>query len=315
MFYKMAIFALASLALVLAAPATAQDCGLKEYASLKIETLPSGEITVPIEVNGVQKKLEISFGHFYSALYQNAVAQLGLPTGDFHHGQRFYFGGVSSPGLVAPNLHVGSAVLDKFDMVTVPEDPKDGTDGFLGMDFFRHFEVELDFRNAKLNLFSPDHCPGKVVYWTDSGVTVIPFGYNRMGQIYVVAGLDGRRVFASLTTAPSNALMALELAAQIFDISLKTPELRPVGSDDGGLYYSYPFKSLLIGDVDISNPSIELRPSMNECDGWHSGMRKNLGECWGYESLLLGLHELRPLHLFVSFKDAKLYVTAADAHK
>ena len=35
------------------------------------------------------------------------------------------------------------------------------------------FDVDFDFAAAKMNFFSPDHCPGKVTYWNPSAVAVI----------------------------------------------------------------------------------------------------------------------------------------------
>ncbi len=38
--------------------------------------------------------------------------------------------------------------------------------GVIGTDLLGKFDVDLDIAHKKLNLFSPDHCKGQVVYWT-----------------------------------------------------------------------------------------------------------------------------------------------------
>jgi len=72
-----------------------------------------------------------------------------------------------------------------------------------------------------------------------------------------------------------------------------------------------------IGDVTIANPVIDLHPSLNGCDGLHGYSKKDtdMAMCSTNMGLTVGQNELRKLHLFFAFKEAKLYVTAADAHK
>ena len=38
--------------------------------------------------------------------------------------------------------------------------------GDLGTRMFEKVDLELDIAGGKFNLFSSDHCPGNVVYWT-----------------------------------------------------------------------------------------------------------------------------------------------------
>jgi hypothetical protein len=40
--------------------------------------------------------------------------------------------------------------------------------GILGMDFLSRFDIEPDVTKGKFNLYSQDHCPGQVVYWSDT---------------------------------------------------------------------------------------------------------------------------------------------------
>ena len=67
----------------------------------------------------------------------------------------------------------------------------------------------------------------------------------------------------------------------------------------------------------IQNPQIELfaDKSMMRCDGKSHTMNGKIYTCYGGADLYLGLEELKQLHLFFAFKEKKLFITAADAHK
>ena len=64
-----------------------------------------------------------------------------------------------------------------------------GVEGVLGGDFFGRFNLEYNLKAGKLNLFSPDHCPGQVVYWANQYVAM-PILHDRAGRPYSLAELD-----------------------------------------------------------------------------------------------------------------------------
>ncbi len=62
--------------------------------------------------------------------------------------------------------------------------------GILGSEMLRNVDVDFDFSANKVNLFSPDHCAGNVVYWQTPTVPVaiVPFTLNASGQHHVSDG-------------------------------------------------------------------------------------------------------------------------------
>ena len=80
-----------------------------------------------------------------------------------------------------------------------PNDPAiEDSGGILGSEMLRN--VDFDFAGNKLNLVSPDHCAGNVVYWQAPTVAVVPMTLNTTGHIMFRMELDGRRVNAMLDT-------------------------------------------------------------------------------------------------------------------
>ena len=68
------------------------------------------------------------------------------------------------------------------------------------LDLLHNYDVDLDIDAGKFKLFSQDHCPGKVVYWPASTVTVVPIRVVRSGHIIVPVVLDGHAIDALLDT-------------------------------------------------------------------------------------------------------------------
>jgi len=304
-------------------PVAAQDCALKEFASLNITTLPGGEIAVPLTIGGQSHMFVVQLTNNTSAISAALADALHLKPTHSTIPHTVFFGQVFTPTSPTPDfvsvpVSEGSAAINDFHLFVVNTTPGSGADGYLGVDFLRHFEVEIDFANGKLNLFSPNHCPGAVVYWPNTGAGYTLFGYTDTGNLIFPATVDGVRILTRLSTEPGNARMALEVAAKEFDISLRSDGLKAGGADDdGSMFYHYPFKSLQIGDVSIANPTIDLKISMNACDGKHLFSKKavDMSMCSKDMGLIVGQNELRKLHLFFSFREGKLYVTTADSHK
>jgi hypothetical protein len=200
------------------------------------------------------------------------------------------------------------------------KDP-DGVAGILGTGLLQHFDVELDFANAKMNLYSPQHCAGKVVYWSDQ-YAVVPLEVNALtGEIMVPATLDGGPLTVTLATDPGRSFMSMSIAAKVAAFSTQSPALTRVTHFDPyeRNWYSYPFKTLSLGGIGLSNPPIDLF-SDDYCTQvkLHGPIFMPTAKdaymlC--KSDAVIELAELKHLHLYFAFGEKKLYVTAAGAHK
>jgi predicted aspartyl protease len=200
---------------------------------------------------------------------------------------------------VIPSLQVGTmhgtdvhALIDPYWMDSTAS-------GAIGPDFLRQFDVEFDFAAQKMKLFSQDHCPGQVVYWTHDAVASIPIKIDDDGHIGATVTLDGKDIDADIDTGSTFSAMKLGGAWSFFALK---PDMPGVTKIESGGVYSYAFKSLTLGEMTFGNPTLHL---YDDSYLWHDDMRRRM---------LFGLHELRKLHLFISYKEKMLYATAAGAH-
>ncbi len=181
------------------------------------------------------------------------------------------------------------------------------TAGTIAPDLLQYFDIDFDFANEKFNIFSQKHCPGQVVYWADEdSYAVVPITLDPTAHIDMPVELDGHRIKATIDTGSSRSLFSWDNARRFFDIDEKSPGVKPLGEHGS---YQYAFKTLTMkGDgegvtITVQNPDIALVPD------------KTSGMAYSDPVLILGMGILRQLHLYVAYKEKKLYVTPASAHR
>lgn len=279
------------------ATAEPSRCSLSLYASLPLSVDAGGGFTVPVKIAGEQFNLLIDTGGVFSMLTERAVAKLAFPKQRLFLAQLGMIGGRRLDHFVeARDLELSTLKAQKFNMMVMPDDVvSEGVDGIVGPDLLGKFDVDFDFAAGKVNLFSPDHCPGKVVYWTQSGYAAIPFVLDQAQHIKLGVTLDGMQMHAILDTGASRSFMSLETAERLFKL------------DDAELRQNRPhhaFKALTLGAVSVANPEIILLPD---------SVSQIMGR-YGEPNLILGMGIIRQLHLYLAYGERKLYITAAGAH-
>jgi predicted aspartyl protease len=307
------------------ASASAQQCQLKRIASLDITIDPNGGILIPVSLDDSRHMMLMDTGAPLGILPASVVQELGLKHQPMPPTMSFYGATGTGPSqfTIVPSLKIGpdEARYTDFLVMGSPDDPPAGFDGTIGLDILHNFDLDLDFASNKLNLFSPDHCEGKVVYWAPT-YTDAPMSLRGDGHISITVSLDGHDVDGVLDTGTSNTILSLTAAKQVFGLDAASPgvETVNVGSGPGQQQFlRYRFKSLSISGITVNNPLIILLP-----DEIARQSQKDLDEqkMQGYQGrtnihaphLVLGTDILRHLHLYIAFKEQKIYATAADAH-
>lgn len=276
------------------AEAPALSCVLQIRAMLDITTDDTGRITVPVTINGVQKELMVDTGAAQSALTARATNDLNLkPRPAWPRPVMQGFGGRHLKNVVEI-AELGLGQMKGRNFTFFVDDLDMETAGVLGGDFLYYFDVDLDFSRAKLNLISPEHCPGEAVYWTNQPHGEIPFKIED-NLIVLKVQLDGQDVSAVLDTGAADTVMSLEKASGAF------------GLDKAALAKSrhYPFKTLTFGDVGVNAPAIQLVPDDESAIMGHYGSSLHM---------VVGMTVLRRLHLYISYKEKKIYVTPATQY-
>ncbi|MBV9420424.1 MAG: hypothetical protein JO348_11685, partial [Alphaproteobacteria bacterium] len=93
----------------------------------------------------------------------------------------------------------------------------------------------------------------------------------------------------------------LEAAQRAFRLSGDNPALKNMGAGRYGVMYRYPFRTLTFGGVAVNNPDL---PLISRADS-------HIGEG---TQLFLGIGIIRQLHMFISYQQRRIVVTAASAH-
>lgn len=285
--------ALAFAFLTASGAAAAENCSLSIVSTLPMDIVSGGVMTVPVVLNNKPFHMLVDTGDYYSIITARTAKILDVKPEQAVNFTLKGWGGTVIDHFVNLNqFGFGRLSRGKTQFMVTSRDEL-GFDGLLGADFLYFFDLDFDFAKATLNLISPDHCKGRVIYWTKGPTGLVPFDYkDRSIQLTVM--LDGKEVRAVLDTGASDTYLSLEKAEDLYGVDAETL---------AGHKGRYPFKTLAFGDVTVSNPDIRL---VSE--------KKSKMLDWGGPRLLLGMGVLRRLHLYISYKEETIYVTPATQY-
>jgi hypothetical protein len=315
---KILFYALA--AMLCASAASASECRLKMVGTMDIITGSDGRLLVPVTVEGQKGYFRFDIGSPISAILASASNNADLKRSTIATGVRVNIDDHDLIEQVAPDLGLGGVTGPVVLGVTPSLDKPDPREiGVLGFDILRNFDVEFDPAHNKLNLFSQDHCPNQVIYWTHSApVAVLPIKTPGFADFSVVMQLDGKDMQTKITTDSDHALLSTRVAQDQFSL--------PVPADaqsDNPKPYAPGFKALSVDGLTIVNPVIQpyYDATVSGCNGktyeaappLHNETHRMMMRCFGVPDLYVGLAQMRKLRTFFDFSEKMLYATAADA--
>jgi hypothetical protein len=148
--------------------AATKDCALKQYASLDLVGDPSRGLVVSVTIQDLPAYMILNTSNAYGSVTESAVRRLLLQTEPVPSSVEVFAGRSPIQKLArAKSFALGSVKYAGAEFLVVSDDTvRSGLSGILGMNHFSHMDIEIDVANRKLNLYSPDHCPGNVVYWS-----------------------------------------------------------------------------------------------------------------------------------------------------
>jgi predicted aspartyl protease len=299
--------------------AQAEECRLEQVASLDMTQSDDG-LLVPVSIQGTPKVMIIDTGAPISVVDPQAASELKLITHDIFQGIIYTSSGRQFTKMaVIHGLDIGQMHASDVRVLVEPGRLSDDSRvaGLLGADFLRHYDIDLDFGAHKLNLFSQNHCAGKVIYWPADAVAVVPMNVENSGHITVPVTLDGHEFQALFDTGAFGTIISREAAVNYFGIQPDSSDTPKAGaSSSGSPLFKHVFKSLALEGIAINNPTIYIHENEAKyaaSQSSHTGsMLSSTGTSEGFGDMTLGMNELRHLHVFVSYKEEKLYITAAS---
>ncbi|MGH6889186.1 MAG: aspartyl protease family protein [Rhizomicrobium sp.] len=310
------LLACAFFSIAFSTAASADDCKLARIASF--DFAENGAIIVPVSINGTSVQMAFDTGAPLSAIDPNVANNLALPQRRIMQGVVYNEAG--QPFSYIATVHdfgLGTAHASNLEFLVWPSPISTSMQigGTLAADLLRHYDVDIDFGAHKLNLFSQDHCPGRVVYWTSDNVAVVPVHVVESGHVIVPVTLDGQSFDAVLDTGSTFSSLSQEAAYNTFRLSPGSPDMTNIGDIGPGKVpvYRHTFKSLALDGLSIGNPAISIFEVGAKVHApTHLGSRiADYDERGGNTDFVLGLNELRHLHLYIAYKEQKLYITPA----
>jgi hypothetical protein len=301
--------------------AFAEECKpLQRYGKIPFATSDDLRISLAATLGGKSTHLTLDTGAYWSSIRKDLVDELGLRTRTGSGLHLFDLAGEKMDRVaIVPDVKVGALGYGdaEFFVAGPPPAPIEEDAGLMGQNLLNKIDLEIDNANRTVSLFSQDHCDGDGVHWADEAV-VLEFKQPDAGSLrgsrttvddgksankydvpIVWAQFEGRNVAVLFDTGATNTSMDLDLARNIFGIDEKSPGVKEEGVAyvaNGGTVktYSYTFKKLAVAGVTFENVPVLL----SQFDG--------------DKDVLLGMHELRHLHLYIAYKEGRIYITAAD---
>lgn len=285
----------------LSAPAEAQqarDCRLRVVAGLEMQTIPDGRVTIPVQVDGHDYRLMVDTGGYINTLSPQLLKQEGYQSRLSPSQARGMGTTVLDHYVTVKDFAIGRThgkdfqfYVDDFDVAF--------TDGTLAPQILAAYDVDFDFAHSKLNLIWPDHCPGVVSYWTNLQPAIVPIEMRDRTHIRIPVTIDGKEIMATLDTGADTSFITMRAAKRYLRLDEKDPALKLRGNIPiNGMVapvHNYPFQTLNFGNVQVSHPRIEIVAD----------------KVWDENDLLLGIGILRQLHLYIAYKEKKMYITPA----
>jgi hypothetical protein len=303
----------------LPAYAEAKSCALSQLASVTLLEGTDHSWLIPVQVGSATLYMQIAPSAPVTMLFEPKIDALNLERVPREvYGSRWTFNDhVVTELAKVPMLAVGVANMrdSKFPIGRRPESVDERAGGRLGLDFLAHFDVEFDPKNHKVNLFSSDHCVGKVVYWSQT-YSQLPFTVNDAGHVMITMTLDGKQVSVLVNTLSNRTYMGFNVARKRFGVDHNSEGVVPASAEEsagfGETLYRYPFHALVAGDLTVKDPKIYLYGWIGEriCDGTTQVFGPNgTIKCNGEPDISLGTGVLDALHLYFAFGENAVYFT------
>ena len=264
-----------------------------------------GKVAVPITLNGVEKKFLFDTGGGLMNYIQSGVAlKLGMfrtdnfVALDLAGNKSYRVGGAR---------HLKFGAISTQDVTVFQEVPDLAFDGILSAGTMTGDDLDMDFGAMRLNFFSADRCPGKVVYWPHQALAVVPVTLVQ-GHFELAVTLDGHPLTAVIDTGSAWTILNSEWAEKNLgfspDASAAPSPGVPRDEPDKQIYFRK-YSALSFPGIAINKPLVIIRPiQFGDEDDTAAANRRA-------PDLIIGMEVLRHLHLYYAANEKQLYITPA----
>ncbi len=282
-------------------------CQPQRVAEVDTRLDDEGLILARVGLGAQAATLALDTGAYWSVLRETAAAP-------FRHDEAGDMTALGAGGIkldhyvTLPTLQLGALSFSKVKFLIGSDRLNDDAQvsGNLGTNLLKDYDLEIDPAAGKLNLYAQQPCKGGAVSWRQSDATSIPFELDG-NWIVIQVLLDGKPLRAVIDTGASTSTLTFKAAKALFDLDRNSAGVTSMGTaatlDGQGIgLYKRKFRSLQIGGITFDNPTLTLG-----ADNIEAANRK--GTTAQVPDLVLGMHQLRLLHLYLSYSEHKLYAS------
>jgi len=190
--------------------------------------------------------------------------------------------------------------------------------GSLTGDFFRNYDVELDFGGKQITWLTSTECTDahQVVFWGHTNVAVIPVSIAPDGRFQMQATVRGNAINVELDTSSEHSVMRRDIAELYVGLKPEPPDMTPDGDRVDGRrmpIYIHNFPELIFAggsivalNVPVRIQNYSMRPALfRQAAIGHRDDQERIPD------LVMGMDLLKFLHLYIVPGQGKVYVTAA----
>jgi predicted aspartyl protease len=312
-------WAFAALTLLASSAWAADSCPPLQIVAQADIVSTDGSLLVPAKVNGLSTYMIIDTGGWYRQLSPTLVDKLKLSTTKRRVGSIDITGRVTNTSTTVDDFEMGS-FRAKNATFLVPKTGFGSEDvgGVIGPQLFTSFDLDLDFEAKKISFILQDHCEGRVIYWQTPSYAIVPFVLTDEGHIRLPVELDGHKFTALLDTGADQSTITFRAAEGAFDITKDSRGVTKRGylNDEKSVQeYERTFKTLTIAGITFNNPKLSLIPDLlrnHQINDHRPKINSHIDtstEPEGVDDVILGLEQLRHLHVYIAYKEQKLYIS------
>ncbi|HLG88530.1 MAG TPA: aspartyl protease family protein [Alphaproteobacteria bacterium] len=274
-----------------------RSCTPRAVAALPMIDNPlveeTGSPVVSVEIGGRPRALLVDTGGVGSLLDPVVAADFQV-----RFTRSFYRLGLDAQPLdkVArvPSVRIGARRFPDISFVVSPIGWT-GIDGTLGTNWLQTMDLEIDPAARRVVFYERDHCGSGAIRWQHRDPVAVRMRVRSSDQPIVPVHLDGREMDALVDTGTPDTVLSLDAARRLFGLGPDSPGILPgysraLGGGKSEPSWRYRFRTLAIGDLVFDHPWVTLARM--------SG---------GGPELILGMEQLRRLHLFLTDSDGILY--------
>jgi tetratricopeptide (TPR) repeat protein/predicted aspartyl protease len=300
MMIRSMVFVLTAMALAaLGAPAAAAKCQLQKVAETPV-TMVGLRPMISAKVNGVDVRLFIDTGSFFSTLNPATVRRIGMPTEALppYIQVRGLTGQADMRLTTAHEFGIMGAELHRQDFLVAEHSL--GADGLIGQELLARYDVEYDFANGVMRLFLPKDCDRSAIlaYWDATHAAFIPIEPIEPPSNHIVgpASINGKKIHVLFDTGTPRSGMTLA-AAKRAGVRTDGPGVVSAGTGQGVGRYTIstwlaPFDSFEIGGEQVKGTKLRVADF-------------EIGDA----DMLLGTDFFLSHHILVSRSQDRLYFT------